>query len=632
MQSKGRTAVLAVFLAVVICGMFVLSGCTGFFGARVDTEGTDPYETPNVRGVWNAGSINDEIQPYFDDVIAALKQANSNEANELVGKMRYSVETVDGQAVLRSWIEGTAEQKIKLPDILLDAKSCVVADHVPECLSDYETLKYAMTVAAYGVDVDIYNMDSTVSAAQMASVLISWYESKTGVAVDYSAVSAAVSDEASKKLLALIPDYEYASELLADSDVTTTIFVDTLAALMSELDFEMYGVGSGNVKLLDFVRYAELYLNMYTPEGINYNYTDSSSDNGESDETDSEADSAEEDVKLSTDWAALVAEINLYNTIDSVMAQSEESITRLDLADNMLSVLKAGYDNDVQSQITLSDCSDESAKIMVDYAIMTNFPESSNLFSPDYKIRANELPSLVADFTKHCFTSWNNEGSYHYYDQLTMNVICTSFASLESFYVNQNYYPPEEPAETVDNGIAADWFMTSANSGEYTEKNVTVAAAAMALHWTGHTEYSVETLRSAYISDTDAEWKNELIVSVLEEYGETAAVFEDITTDTLLAELRAGNIVIARYSDTGTNEVQCMVIYGFEKNGNSIKYLVNDPHVKHTQTTYANGNVPGKGEIIEGELALWLINEAGGDYAVVYADGNAPATNTSADA
>ncbi len=623
LRNKGKISVLSIFLAVIMCGMFTLGGCSGFFGARVDVEGTDPYQTPNIRGVWNANSINAKIQPYFDRVVESLKQANSNEANELVGKMRYSVESVDGQPVLRSWIEGTVGQRISLPDIVLASESCEVADSIPDCLSDYETLKYAMTVANYGVKIDVYSMDSTVTFSQMADILISWYESKVGSVVDYSGVTASVSDVSSLKLLALIPDYEYSTELFTNSDATTTAFVDTLASLMSRLDFELYGVGSGNIKLMDFVRYAELYLGMYTPEGIDYNYSGDDDNAGDTNDN----------VKLASDWAERVSEINLYNSIDSVMAQSEEAVTRLDLADNMLRVLKAGYDTDVQSQASLSDCSDESAKIMVEHGIMGNFPENSSLFSPDYKLRANELPSLVANFTEYCFDSWNDEGSYHYFDNLTMNIICVSFASLESFYVNQNYYPPEEAAEYVDNGIDSDWFMTSRDSGEYSEKNVTVAASAMALHWTGHNEYSVESLRNTYLSDTDSEWSYDFTVSVLTEYGENAAVFEDAAVGTVLSELRAGNIIIARYNDKSRNsdDVCCMVIYGFKQNGNSVRFIVNNPNVGYSQSTYASGKIPGKAEEIECELALWLINRAGGYYAVVYADGNSPTVASETD-
>lgn len=616
LRNKSKISVLSIFLAVILCAMLTLCGCSGFFGARVDAEGTDPYQTPNIRGVWDANSINSKIQPYFNRVIEALKQANSNEANELVGKMRYSVETVDGQTVLCSWIEGTSGQRVPLPNIVLTSKDCEVADSIPECLSDYETLKYAMTVANYGVDIDLYSMDSTISFSQMADILISWYESKIGSTVDYSGVTASISEASSLKLLSLIPDYKYSDKLLTNRDATTTAFIDTLASLMSRLDFELYGVGSGNIKLMDFVRYAELYLGMYAPEGIDYSYPDS----GDS------ADDISDNVKLSTDWAVRVSEINLYNSIDSVMAQSEEAVTRLSLADNMLRVLKAGYDTDVKSQSTLSDCSDESAEVMVQCGIMGSFPENSNLFSPDYKLRANELPSIVAAFTEYCFNSWNDEGSYHYYDNLTMNIVCTSFASLESFYINQNYYPPEEPAEHVNNGIDTDWFMVSSDSGEYSDKNVTVAASAMALHWTGHNEYSVESLRSTYISDTDSEWSYDFTVSVLAEYGENAKIYKDAAIETVLSELRSGNIIIAKYADgnSRSDNVGSMVIYGFHKSGNSVKLIVNDPNVKYSQSTYANGNIPGKAEEIEGELALWLINRAGGDYIVVYADGNSP--------
>ncbi len=620
-HSKHGTAAVAVLLAVIMCATLVLSGCTGFFGARVDMEGTDPYQTPNVRGVWNAGNINDIIAPYFDEVIASLKQANSNESNELVGKMRYSVETIDGQNVLCSWIEGTSGQRIMLPKIILDAELCQVANHVPDCISDYEILKHVMNVASYGVNVDIYNMDSTMTASQMAYVLVSWFENKTGTSVDGSSVTV-VSDDASKKLLSLIPDYPYADKLITDSDVTTSIFVDTLALLMSELNYEIYGVGSGNVKLMDFVRYAELFLNMYTPSGINYNYVDSA-DETESDAAGGEDASAE--VKLESDWTKLVSEIVLFNTIDSVMVQSEEAVSRLDLAKNMHLVLKAGYAPDVKGQTQLSDCSDESAKIMIDGSVMSYFPKNSTLFTPDYKLRSNELPMLVANFTKYCFNSWNALGDYHYYDNLTMTVVCNAFASLESFYVSQSYYPPDSTAEIINNSAASDWFISSLNTGDYSENNVSVAAAAMALNWRGITGASVASLRDAFLSEAEGEWDDELIISALSGYGVTAAAYEDITTDVVLDELRAGNIVLARYSDTGSNEVQYMVIYGFEKIGNSVKFYINNPNAKHSLSIYANGSIPGKYDITESELALWLINEAGGDYVVVYAEGNAPA-------
>ena len=147
----------------------------------------------------------------------------------------------------------------------------------------------------------------------------------------------------------------------------------------------------------------------------------------------------------------------------------------------------------------------------------------------------------------------------------------------------------------------------------------------MALQWRGKTDNTVVSLREEYLSETDAEWSDERIASVLEDKGVTAAECEDVSTDAILSELRNGNIVIARYSDTGTDKVQVMVIYGFKKIGNSVKYYVNDPNKEYEKPAYENGMTPGKGEIIESELALWLMNEADGDYIVVYAEGNGPA-------
>ncbi len=624
MRSKRGTAAVAVLLAAIMSMTFVLSGCTGFFGARVDTEGTDPYQKPNVRGVWNAGSINNKITPYFDEVISALKTANSNELNELVGKMRYSVEKTGGNAVLCSWIEGIEGQKIMLPDITLDAGSCEVEAIVPECIADYETLKYAMKVASYGIDVDIYNINETLTAAEMAEILMAWYENRTGKAVDYSSVVSSVPETASKKILALVPEYEYTEALVYNSDATTTMLVDTLAYLMSELNFEVYGVYSGGAKLIDFIKYAELYLRMYAPEGINYNFEIEAEVNEDTAENaeDTEAEAA---VKLSTDWDRIVSDTNLYNTVDSVMVQSEENLTRLDLAKNMLLILKAGYDAEVKAESKLSDCSDESAAIMAENSIMPKFPADSELFTPNYEIRGRELPMLAANFTRHCFKSWNAEGSYHYYDYLTMSEMCDVFAGIESFYENYNYYVLEEEAEKVNNDVSADWFMTSRETGDFAGKNVSVAAAAMALHWSGKKEHTVETLRNAYLDKTENEWTQSRIVTVLEENGVAAAECEDITIDAVLDELRGGNIVLADYSSTGTNEAQYMIIYGFTKKGNSVRFLVKDPNAKHEEAVYANGAVPGKADTIESELALWMIGEAGGEYIVVYAEGNGPA-------
>lgn len=620
MRSKRSTAAVAVLLAVVMSMTCLLSGCNGFFGARVDTVGTDPYQTPNIRGVWSAGRINDEIGSYFDDVIASLKIANSNEANELVGKMRYSVESVGGKNVLRSWIEGAEGQKLMLPDIVLNAKECAAAESVPECVADYEILKNAMELAAYGVKVDLYNMDSALTAAQMADVLIAWYEEKAGKAVDYSAVDSAVPEEASKKVLALIPDYEYTEELIYNSDATTTMLVDTLAPLMSELNYQVYGVYSGNAKLIDFVKYAELFLRMYAPEGIDYNFE---TEGENSTEAVSGTDAG--DVKLSTDWDRTVSDTNLYNAVDSVMIQSEESLTRLSLAKNMLLILKAGYNAEVKAKGTVSDCTDESAAIMTENSIMPSFPVDSSLFTPDYEVRANELPELSANFTEYCYNTWNSKDGYHYYDYLTMREMCSAIASLESFYDNYSYYVLEEVPENINNSVSDDWYATSRETGEYAEKNVSVAGVAMALRWSGKTEHTVESLRNEYLSEVDIEWGKVREIDVLKAKGVTAQRIEKFTMESVLNELRNGNIVMARYNSTGAGGVQYMIIYGFEKNGNSIRFIYNDPNPKTDKLTYANGSVPGKGEKIESELALWLVNKAGGDYTVVYKAGNEPA-------
>lgn len=626
MKKSSCHAVVAVLLIVVLLGTVVLSGCTGFLGARVERNGSDPYQTPEVMGMWGASGINKSLDGYFGQVIDLIKQANSNENNELIATMRYSLEDTDEGIVLRSWFEGTEKQAVLLCDIPLSSGKATVPEDIPGYLSDTDVMRSAMGAAKAGIDVDIYAMNDTVSVSYMVSMLIQWYEHTTGTAIDHSkVVRPDIDSEDSLKLLALIPEYKYADLLTDDSaNATTVMFVDTLAALMSELNLVRYGKGSDSVTLFDFVNYTELFLGMYAP--VNEIST-----------VDPETDEAETSVstpildRQPEDWYAVVEQTNVRNCVDNDLYEKGDAVTRLELANNMMLILNPAFrTTPFTSKRSFRDTTSANAGYAVEYGLMDCFPLNSSDFSPAYKPRYNELPVLAANLTDLCFNSWNSTGDGRYCDWLTLSDVCSGIISAESFYGALNAEVISDTELVVNDG-GSDWFLQSFDTDPaYADNNTVVTAVAMIANWNGDNT-SADDLRIKYLENAPGEWNLDVAAKALTASGliclqtekkSADELFDELRTGgSIVDELRAGKVILAPYNDTGTSTVHCMVIYGFERFGSSVRFIVNDPTI--SSNLIADGTLPGNAKHIEAAYAGWTIGKATGTWLVAAKGGNA---------
>lgn len=639
MKRNISRAVVSVLLVLCLLGTLTLGGCSGFLGARVEHNGSDPYQTPELCGVWGAKGINEKLSAYFEEIIALIKQANTNEENELLAKMRYSLEKGEEGLLLHSWLEGAEGQCVALEDINVISGECLLPDSIPECISDASTLKSAMTAEKSGVDVNIYAMNKNPTVQDMVDALIKWYEKSTGEVIDFSKVERTdITDECCLKMLAVAPDYKYADKMTGDTTATTVMLVDTLAQLMRERNFKCYGIGSDSVTLRDLVSYADLYLKMYAPvselktaedDGSLDNTIDETADQNKTQAEDDDADMA----KTPESWFATVEQVDVRTSINNDTYEKDTAITRLELAENMINILKAGYFmNHLTDTRTFSDCTNSSAGYAVAYGLMDCFPVNSTRFTPSYKVRCYELPALTANLTDMCYNGWNASGSLHFCDWLTYSGLYSALVSVNDFYSYSGFEAVEDKdKELVNNAGTTDWYAERYGTGEYTDNNTITAGTAMLLNWNGAgNNTSVEDLRTKYLEKSTGEWTDGTVVKVLSDFGVNYYLTENKSTDDLLNamhegtvmldDLRAGNIILARYSDTASALPQCMVIYGFERVGTSVRFFAHDPAA--SSKPLADGTSAGNSMIVESDYAAWAISKANGNWLIAYAPGS----------
>ena len=643
MKRNISRTIVSVLLVICLLGTLTLGGCSGFLGARVEHNGSDPYQTPELCGVWGAKGINEKLTAYFEDIISLIKQANTNEENELLAKMRYSLENGEEGLLLHSWLEGTEGQCVALEDVTVISGECFLPDDIPECISDAATLESAMTAEKNGVDVDIYSMNKNPTVKDMVGALVKWYEKSTGENIDFSKVERTdILDENCLKMLAIAPDYKYTDKLTDDSTATTVMMVDTLALLMKERNFKDYGIGSDSVTLRDLVSYADLYLGMYAPVSELKTTEDDGSLDNTVDETAQQTQGEDDDAdmaKTPESWFATVEQVSVRTSINNETYEKDTAITRLEMAENMINILKAGYfTGNLTDTRTFSDCTNPSAGYAVAYDLMSCFPANSTHFTPDYKIRCYELPESVSKLTNMCYNGWNASGSLHFCDWLTYSGLYSARVSSNDFYSYSGLELVEsDDKELVNNAGSSDWYAERYGTGEYTDNNTITAGAAMVLNWNGAgSNVSVEDLRTKYLEKSTGEWTDGTVAKVFADYGVSYDLTENMSTDALLNAmhegnvmldaLRAGNIILARYSDTASAMPQCMVIYGFERVGSSVRFFANDPAA--SSKPLANGVSAGRGMVIESNYAAWIISKANGNWFIGYAAGNEKPVDT----
>lgn len=608
-----KRSLRASLLALVLCASMLLSSCS-LLEPRIAENGDDPYKTPEICGLWGAREINELLDEHFSSVAGLLEQGNSLGQ---VASLQYELEETADGFLLHSWLEGAIGQKVRLSDVSLGTSRCEIPEPaLPEVIGDPIKLSKIMNLSSRGFEVDLWSLDKELRINQVIPFLVSYYESMVGHTIDHSSVSRSdLTDINALKYLALAPDS------LPDLATKCTAYdiLIYLEPLMTDINFHAYGLGSQGFTLAQYIRVCELFLNMFEPDvsSATSDYTDmytTGSDFIPSAVTESSSDLWD----IREDWLSLVSKTDLSAVVNGQVLMETEPITRLKLAQAAVAMITPFHEPKKADRYSgFKDTTSKSASYAVGLGLMDCLPRSTDYFEPEYTPSFSELPKLASRFATNSYTLHMSKHRLlleSYISAMDLADICFK---LDSYYAGMVKFVGERREAVNDRDY--DWYRSQHDTGEYSSVNCMPTISAMAIIWRDeHSPVTPEALRNLFLPKYKSGWWLEQVKDSLTAY-EVGFAHKSVKLEDMLADLDAGNILLLQFSEAAPDKSgHCMVIYGYEKVGDSVNFIVHDPDVYNG--TRSDGNPAGKGLHINSAYLLWTVERITDSYLNVFSD------------
>ncbi|MDR1630134.1 MAG: hypothetical protein LBS36_07990 [Oscillospiraceae bacterium] len=573
------------YIALLLAFATLLSSCAFSEKVYLTQTGKQGNAVPEVHGIAGAKGINDSLSEYFGQINAALQAAG---AAQLGAKVQYELSADTENYSLQAWITGSNGQKLLFDSILLlpDGLRLPQTDFL-QSLADPDFLKQCLALASGGYSVNLTQINKPLTAQKTYALLSAYYESRTGTAIDVSPVNRPdVSDAFQLKALALMP--EVLEGFYPQDELTAADFAQSLSLLLKELLFYTYGLGSGGFGTLDLDRLFSVYHELYalSIQGTGHEAL----------------------------WGEFAQGVSALLQNTGTDGYGRVGLTRGDMA-SLFSFLyreyfhKQGQDEAMPSFV---DCENDNASFCVGQGLMKPFPKE-NMFYPAYESRFYELPAITNDFLQACFFSLFFSTETDKPAAFTEASAVKALQSLDGMLspdgtLSASAFGPvaAEQKSVRVNDRDYDWYFKQYNTGQYAAVNCMPTMTAMALKWLnpGSTA-TVESLRNKFLPEFADGWWMAQVVSSLDFY-QVAYDYGNISKQLVVDILDRGGIVLAMFSEAEPGaQGHCELIYGYERSGGSLRFLVQDPGFENELR--ADGNPRGKARWLDADYVVWTV-------------------------
>lgn len=577
LQNKKQKFYALILILSILTSLYACTGQNN--GVTFSQKGEKNYKVLQVGRIENAKEINAKLDGFFSEINDEMKKLNSEKPTAY---LKYATAETDDGYIIHSWLAGTGGQKLCIPDIVLSSGGCSLPDEdFIAWLRDRAFVEKLLELSLRGLNVNLGDMEFRLTATQMYALLCAYYENATGAEIDCSGVNRDdIGDRNHLKTLAVIPnlsEYNQPSE-----HVESDGYIKALSGILKQLNFKLYGLSSEQLSLHDLVNILELFYKMY-----------SIADGGET---------------QNSDWAAFGDDIRDLSFLDEILYEEGDALSRGTLASIFSFLFDKNFpgNNDDLPNVDFSDAKDENASYCVALGLMDYFPRHA-MFYPDYQSKHYELPDIAEKFMNTCFYDGAGNESGGFITQkdavLCLVYLDEYFSGLESAGQQRT---AEDEKSLIINDRDYDWYARQYGTGEYAGVNCMPTMTLMGILWADSSqELSVEDLRNSLLPEFDGGWWMLQVFSVLDEKG-IDFTLEQLSKSAILAALDAGGIVLTMFSEAEPDaQGHCEVIYGYEKIGDSVRFIVHDPG--HENTTRSDGNPGGKALWLDSEYIMWTI-------------------------
>jgi hypothetical protein len=538
---------------------------------------------PVLRGTQYAKEHNQRLFSLYAPLLLAV-QTLRNEGFDVA--LRYRIEFGEQTAVLHTTLAGNKTQAEKpsvtlcngaavaLPDLCFDDRGNLFgAEQWDEHrLADTEFLKDLLLLSALGVGVSFSGGEDVATERGFAARAAELIEGLSGQVIDTGGVLPAVTDAVSAKA--------YRLGLYKYYDTMPNLFDAPLWPTMLPVLAEGYANSLYETKHTDLGRPASVrdlmdYLDiMFSPTGL------------------------------------LKGGAGVRDILPSWRGRLTEPLTRQSAA----SLLKQCFDalgvkpeRDAYMNHAVSDTKSADVRFLLGYDLMSSYP-GFETFSPNLDVRLYQLSGIAGHFASRVFDFALGETADE--PKLTLRQVSRLLASLAAYCLDSG--GANEAAVRTINDRPYAFYARQFNTGKYSDVNCMPTLSYMCLKWqNGGFDKTPQQIRAATDPKGTGGWTLWMAKQALDDNGgryeswQLAHDAQEQNIQKMVSELDRGRVLFCMIHEGDlSHDGHCMLIYGYEKRGESLWFFAHDPGLG--SATDAFGKPLGEGRKLEAHYAQWI--------------------------
>ena len=575
-------------LAMLLTLMLPLSGCAFikktsayqyFNPPSMVLAGEYPCVYPNIEECWNSEEINRRLAEYYGPLMSAVSSAD---AGYELFVPEFSMDGAHGEFTIHGTLRCCLGGELPLPDVFLDNGELTFGsgDIDTSALDDSLLTAGTLFLEKLGLSESIGDMSDGMTLPDLYGLFVGIYEGVTCSPTDISRFSDDVSysDLYMKAKSLGLPVIEFELEEENEETATCYSFAECATALMQALMNDFYGVSSLRVSRTDTVDMAGLFMDFFKGNPFFFDDWTGYADRFRSSEYYGVPAGELSRQSFATLWTSAYTE--LFGEI------------RLD---------------DAYYVPEVSDTEDEECVKCLYTGMMETFP-SYKCFSPEYYVHMFELPEYCRSFAWVCYNKWLENYDYAFSIDYNNEDIVRAI-SRTMIYMSR--FSPAKERKTVINGRDYNWYVSQFNTGRYADINCMPTITAMAARWYYGlgTDITAQKLREDWLPDYSEGWYMFQVTASLDKYSipnEELNFDEENGTGIICGELDRGRIILTQMSEAELGvSGHCLVIFGYKKCGDSVRFLVHDPGIYNGTDDF--GRYPGDSIYLDSSYVNWII-------------------------
>ena len=257
----------------------------------------------------------------------------------------------------------------------------------------------------------------------------------------------------------------------------------------------------------------------------------------------------------------------------------------------------------------VEDSKSEDVKIALGYGLVQTYPGFST-YMPTQNVRLYQVSGLCSRLVARLCELDGSKGILGKGQTISNHQAICYFASLAAYCLNAN--ASKDTTVRVVNSRPYSFYYRQANTGKYSDVNCMPTLTCMCLKWQNENfSKNPEQIRQATDPTGTGGWSLYTAEKALDANGaryEQWSLSYDSAEDNIrkmVSEIDRGCVLYCMINEADLrNDGHCMLVYGYEKSGDNVWFLVYDPGLGTATDVY--GRPLGQIRKLEAHYAQWI--------------------------